>query len=148
VTSIRELVARYYEAVWVGGDADACDELLSDDYVDHDPPLGFGSDKTAAKDLVRAVTTGMSDHRFDLLDVIVERDRAAAHWVWEWTHHGDWLGLPADGRRITLRGHDFYRYANGRIAEIWHCDDFLGAFRQLGAVVSTPAAATSYQGPA
>lgn len=135
MTEIHDLIVRYYEEVWVKADIDACDRLLADDYVDHDPPHGVGNDKAAAKDLVRLVTAGMSDHDFRLLDVIAEGDRAAAHWTWEWTQSGDWLGVPADGRRVFLRGHDFYRCRDGRIAEIWHCDDFLGALQALGAVV-------------
>jgi hypothetical protein len=28
--------------------------------------------------------------------------------------------LPADGKRLSMTGQDFYRMANGKIAEIWH----------------------------
>jgi steroid delta-isomerase-like uncharacterized protein len=136
MTGIHELVARYYDEVWVKGSLDACDRLLTDDYIDHNPPHGVSGDKKGAKQLVSLVTAGMSDQHFDLLDVIVEGDRAAAHWTWQWTQSGDWLGVPADGIRIVLQGHDFYRFRDGQISEIWHCDDFLGSLQALGAVVS------------
>jgi len=132
---VKELLGRYYSEVWERGNADACDELLADDYVDHDPAPGFGTDRAAAKQLVAAVTGGMKDVAMDVEHVIIEGDMAAAHWRMQWTQVGDFMGMvPADGRRIALHGHDFYRVRGGRIVDIWHCEDFLGVLSQLGAL--------------
>ena len=60
------------------------------------------------------------------------RDRAAVYWTMEWTQRGDFFGAPADGKRMTMRGADFYRLRDGRIAETWHVEDMLGVFIQLG----------------
>ena len=129
----RDLLSRYYHEVWGAGNVDALEELLTDDYIDHDPSPGFGPDKQAAKKLTAAVTSGMKDGRLTIRAVIVEGDRAAAHWTHTWTQIGDFLGrFPADGRQLHLRGHDFFRLRNGRIAEIWHCEDLLGVLGQLG----------------
>jgi predicted ester cyclase len=35
------------------------------------------------------------------------------------THQGEYLGMPATGRTLTLRVMDFYRCAGGRIMENW-----------------------------
>ena len=48
------------------------------------------------------------------------------------THRGDYLGLPATGRALTLRVMDFYRCAHGRIAENWVLLDYVDLFRQMG----------------
>jgi steroid delta-isomerase-like uncharacterized protein len=131
----RDLLSRYYREVWEGGDVAALDRFLADDYVDHDPSPGFGSDKEGAKRIAAAVTNSMKDGHLTIRDVIVEGDRAAAHWTHTWTQTGDFLGMvPADGRRIQLRGHDFFLVRDGRIAEVWHCEDFFGVLAQLGAL--------------
>jgi steroid delta-isomerase-like uncharacterized protein len=131
----KELIERYYDEIWRKGNVDALDDLLTDDYVDHDPTPGFGADKASAKTLVAAIVGAMKDIDMQILDVIVDGDRAAAHWTDEWTQVGEFMGgIPADGKRIKLRGHDFYKIRDGKIAEIWHCEDFLGVMAQLGLI--------------
>jgi predicted ester cyclase len=48
------------------------------------------------------------------------------------TFRGDYLGVPADGRPLTLRVMDFYRCAGGRIAENWVFLDYVDLFAQMG----------------
>ena len=75
----------------------------------------------------------MKDGRLEIHDVIVEGDRAAGALDAHVTQVGDFLGrLPPDGRQLHLRGHDFFRLRDGRIAEIRHCEDFMGVLSHLG----------------
>lgn len=49
------------------------------------------------------------------------------------THQGGgWLGLAATGRPVRMRVMDFYRCANGRLAENWVPLDVIDVLRQLG----------------
>lgn len=48
------------------------------------------------------------------------------------THQGDYLGIAATGRALTLRVMDFYRCAQGRICENWVMLDYVDLFRQMG----------------
>lgn len=48
------------------------------------------------------------------------------------THAGDYLGVKATGKAMTLRVMDFYRCAEGRIAENWVCLDYMELFAQMG----------------
>ncbi|WP_299483643.1 ester cyclase [uncultured Roseibium sp.] len=48
------------------------------------------------------------------------------------THKGDYLGVPATGKSLTLRVMDFYRCAGGKIMENWVLLDYLDLFRQMG----------------
>ncbi|MHA1548117.1 MAG: ester cyclase [Alphaproteobacteria bacterium] len=47
------------------------------------------------------------------------------------THRGDYLGVPATNRQLTLRVMDFYRCATGKIAENWVLLDYVDLFRQM-----------------
>lgn len=47
------------------------------------------------------------------------------------THTGEYLGVPATGRRLTLRVMDFYRCAGGRIMENWVFLDLVDLFAQM-----------------
>lgn len=48
------------------------------------------------------------------------------------THLGDYLGVPATGKALTLRVMDFYRCAHGKIKENWVCLDYVELFEQMG----------------
>ncbi|MEL6508360.1 MAG: ester cyclase [Pseudomonadota bacterium] len=48
------------------------------------------------------------------------------------THQGDYLGVPATGKALTLRVMDFYRIAGGQIAENWVTLDYGDLFAQMG----------------
>ncbi|MDU8946625.1 ester cyclase [Ovoidimarina sediminis] len=52
------------------------------------------------------------------------------------THQGDYLGVPATGKALTLRVMDFYRCdftgPRGKIAENWVCLDYVDLFGQMG----------------
>ncbi|MCK7611068.1 ester cyclase [Roseibium sediminicola] len=48
------------------------------------------------------------------------------------THQGDYLGVKATGKPLTLRVMDFYRCAGGKIMENWVLLDYLELFHQMG----------------
>ncbi len=48
------------------------------------------------------------------------------------THKGDYLGIVATNRALTLRVMDFYRCGCGKIMENWVCLDYLDMFNQMG----------------
>jgi len=47
------------------------------------------------------------------------------------THQGDYLGVAATGRSLTLRVMDFYRCASGKIMENWVLLDYIDLFQQM-----------------
>ncbi len=48
------------------------------------------------------------------------------------TFQGDYLGVRADGRALTLRVMDFYRCDARQICENWVCLDYGDLMRQMG----------------
>lgn len=48
------------------------------------------------------------------------------------THQGDYLGVPASGKALTLRVMDFYRCDGRQICENWVCLDYGDLFAQMG----------------
>jgi predicted ester cyclase len=137
----KDTLGRYYREVWAKGDPGPLEELLADDYVDHNPFPGISAGKDGAAQTVTSVMDGTSDVQMDVAHLIGEGDFVAAHWRMEWTQHGDFMGtVPADGRRLSLEGHDFARFAGGRIAEIWHVEDVMGVMGQLGVLGGDPPA--------
>jgi steroid delta-isomerase-like uncharacterized protein len=64
-------------------------------------------------------------------DVVAAGDRVAVRVSFRGTHDGEFQGVPATGRTIHYRSHEFYRVEGGLIAEEWICSDTASLFRQL-----------------
>ena len=54
------------------------------------------------------------------------------------THTREFLGIPPTGKRIDITEVVFFRFANGKIREIWAIGDELGLLRQLGVTELSP----------
>ncbi len=52
------------------------------------------------------------------------------------THQGEYRGLPATGKTVSYNEIFIFRFAEGRIAEIWGVVDVLTQLRQLGALAA------------
>lgn len=47
-------------------------------------------------------------------------------------HSGEFMGIPATGKRVEIRYMDFWHVKDGRIANNWVMVDFVGVMQQLG----------------
>ncbi len=62
---------------------------------------------------------------------LVEGELIAANLVWSGTHQGDYLGLPATGRRVSFNSTDIMRVRGGLFIEHWGAADLYGLVAQL-----------------
>jgi C-1 hydroxylase len=65
-------------------------------------------------------------------DFLAEGDLVAARRVTRGTHRGEFLGLPASGRRVEVTTSGVFRVEAGKVAESWDHFDALGLLGQLG----------------
>src|SRR2546421_10601154 len=110
----KQLLTQYYERVWRDGDVDAIDEILSPDHVDETPPPGFDGTRDTQKQLAAMMRDSSKDKTIEVLDIVVDGDRAAGVWKMAWTQIGDlWGMVPADGKRVELHGIDYFHVQGG-----------------------------------
>ncbi len=132
----RQTVLRFYEEVWNKGNVDVALEVFADDYVRHDLrptnalPGGEGQRKIAA-DFRRA----FPDLQFKVDLTVAEGDLVAARWTASGTNTGPWGETGPTGKSATFSGVNFFRFAEGKVAEIWNHRDDLGLMQQLGASI-------------
>jgi steroid delta-isomerase-like uncharacterized protein len=65
-------------------------------------------------------------------DIFAAQDKVAVRLRIRGTHSGDFMGIPATGRTVEYVSHEFYRIADGLIAEEWICSDMATLLSQLG----------------
>jgi steroid delta-isomerase-like uncharacterized protein len=130
----RELIERYFQVVWIEGNWDRVYEFVAPDFVNHGSFPGYPT--TTIEDGRRVDEAGrraFPDIEFTLARVVASGDMAARHWTATATHRGEFMGVPATGRRIFMQGMVFSRVAEGRIREEWRVIDSAGLMQQLTA---------------
>lgn len=130
----RAVVRRAYEELWNGRDVDVVDELATDDFLNHAAPPGRQRGREGLKAVVRMFESAFPDFRYEVEDVIAEGEKVAVRDIFEGTHRGDFMGIPATGNRVTMEAIHIFRFEGGRMAEHWVARDDLGMMRQLGVI--------------
>ena len=122
----EQLLRSYYDA-WSGGDADALDDLLADDYEAHVHTLAGTEDQDADElaGRIESHAEAFEHVEYDLEDVVASDGRVAARVTMKARHRE----TERDAETVGLV---IMRVAGGRIAEEWSSWDYLGLARQLG----------------
>jgi steroid delta-isomerase-like uncharacterized protein len=126
------IVRRFVEEVITGGDIDAAGQYAWDDVVEQVPLPGQGPGLEGLKDILRAMRAGFPDLDFSIKEQVSEGDKVASRFEWTGTHRGDFLGIPATGRRVRVWGVVIDRLEQGRIKETRIIMDTMGMMAQLG----------------
>ncbi len=130
----KATVLRLMDAVWNERKLEILDEVVAADYVRHDPAFtGEVRGPEGFKQYVMAMCTPFPDARISIEDVIAEGELMAMRWTFTGKQSGDFLGIPASGKELTLTGISIIRTRDGKIVEGWDGYDALGMLRQLGA---------------
>lgn len=123
---------RFLTEVVAGRDPTIADDLLAAGFVWHwhaaAEPGAAGIAGYAA-----SLRAAFPDLRLEPEAVVAEGDRVAVRWTMRGTQRGAFAGLPATGRPVATAGIDVYRFADGRIAELWSVRDDVALLAQLGA---------------
>jgi predicted ester cyclase len=55
-------------------------------------------------------------------------------WTFRGTHRGEFAGIPATGKAVSMSVTTIYRISDGQVVDLWENYDALGLLQQLGAV--------------
>ena len=115
-----DLVRRLTTEAFIAGDISVIDELIADDYVDHDPPPGIAGDKEGFRQLGAMVVGAFSDRKAAFDDYIDTSDgRVVENWCMTAKHTGEAFGVPPSNQEIQVRGMEIFRCAGGKVVEHW-----------------------------
>lgn len=133
-SEIRAFVTRWLNAV-TSGNYESFRALVSDSVRDLNS--ASNSDAAAFEARAQAVRAAFSDLHSQLDELLIEGDRIAWRWQLSGVQHGPFLGQPASGKRITLRGVNFQRLQNGRVTEHYTLIDVQRALADMSAASTT-----------
>jgi steroid delta-isomerase-like uncharacterized protein len=127
-----DIIRRITNEAFVGGDPSVIDELISDDYVDHDPPPGAGTDKDGFRQIAEQVAAAFSDRAMEFDEYIEATDgRVIENWAMTGKHTGEAFGVPPSNQTVRVRGMEIWRCASGKVVEHWGAVDMSDVFEKV-----------------
>jgi steroid delta-isomerase-like uncharacterized protein len=131
-TANAELVRAGFVA-FSAGDVDGCLALIAPDLIINlaelpEPQHGRETWRLGFE-MMRHAFPDLQAH---IEDIVAAQDKVAVRLRFRGTHSGEFLGFPATGRTVEYVSHEFYRIADGLIAEEWICSDMATLLGQLG----------------
>ncbi|OAH16268.1 ester cyclase [Streptomyces jeddahensis] len=131
----KDTCRRFFETIATKGDLPPLDGFLTENYHDHDP--SFEQDNIGMDAVRREIEMwrGGFDSTFTIDDQLAEGDRVCTRWTWNATHNGEFMGIPASNKQVTMTGTTIHRCReDGKIVEGWWQYDRLGLMGQLEAL--------------
>lgn len=131
----KAVVRRFYEQVFNQQRLDLIPDLVTPDYIYHDPEsptLG----PEGVQQMAGGFLAALPDLQFAFDDLIGEGDKVVMRFTVRGTHRGEMMGIAATGTAVTIRGIMISRVVEGRIAEEWEAWDALGLTKQLQAAAT------------
>jgi len=87
----------------------------------------------AARQWVGPFREAFPDFSMEIVDLVAEEEKVAAHFRCSGTHLGEWMGRPPSGRRFQDVDEIYiFRVRNGKLTDATGVEDNLNRMRQLG----------------
>lgn len=129
----KAIVRRFYEEVWAQGNIAFADAVFADDYVRHDlRPTQAVADPAGQAKIATDFRRAFPDLRWDVDTVLGDGDMVVGRWTASGTNTGPWDAIEPTGRAVTFSGVNIFRFAGGKMVEIWNHRDDVGLMNQLG----------------
>jgi steroid delta-isomerase-like uncharacterized protein len=127
----KSIIRRTYDAI-SRQDLDALAAVLADDVIEHDEFPGLEQSKSGVLQFFRNLHAAFSGLTMTVEDLIAEGDKVFVRATLSGTHRGEFLGVPATRRSISVPLADFFRIRDGRVVEHWGVADSGVMMQQLG----------------
>ncbi len=130
----KEIFKKLYQDVWNERKFEVIKEVISESHALGDPTIsGAAVGPEAYRKQVDRFLAAFPDLRFMIDDTVSEKDKMVLAWRITGTHKGEFLGVPATGKKLTITGITINEISEGKILEsavIW---DALGLLQEMGA---------------
>ena len=131
----KALIRRLIEELFNKGNTGIVGEIFAPDFVDHEQlPPGIPSGREGVKVLTTMMRSAFPDFKATIHDILADGDKVVIRMTWSGTQKGEWMGVPATGKRVSFGVIDIIRIANGKLVEHWGQMDSMGLMQQLGAI--------------
>jgi predicted ester cyclase len=109
------------------------EEAVNQSNLDVLAEVADGEFAQAARQWVGPFRAAFPDFSMEIVDLVAEEEKVAAHFRCSGTHLGEWMGRPPSGRRFQDVDEIYiFRVRNGKLTDATGVEDNLSRMRQLG----------------
>jgi steroid delta-isomerase-like uncharacterized protein len=122
----KALALRYHGDIFQNEMLEVADEILSPDFVIHNPvlPEVLRKGPEGTKKYASAIIAAVPDRKLEHHDILVEGDKVMIRWTNSGTNTGPLFGNPPTGKTYIVTGFDLFRISDGKIKELWQQYNF------------------------
>lgn len=113
------------------GELDAFDEVLADDFTDHDPG-DYAPTREGLKAFFTDFRTAFPDLDNEVVQMHADGDWVTMRYTLKGTHEGPWRGHAPTGRSFEAPAMQVARFRDGKCVERWGVTDQAAILEQLG----------------
>jgi len=130
----KAVISTFVEEVINQGQLERVDDLVAVDFVEVDALPGQHQGREGLKQVINTFRTAFPDINWVIDEMVAEGEKVFSRFTWHGTHRGEFLGVPATGKQITVKGMVVDRVVAGKMAESQILMDGLSMMRQLGVI--------------
>jgi len=136
--SNKALIRRWALEGFNQNNMSVADEVYAENVSYYEPSAGHVMGLEPLKQFVMTWRSAFPDSRLVIEEQVAEGENLATRWTFLGTHKGSFRGMAPTGKAVTMGAMYFYRFKNGKVAEIHAMVNFLSLLQQLGAVEIPP----------
>jgi steroid delta-isomerase-like uncharacterized protein len=130
----KAVIRKFLEEVINQNRMGRADDLVVEDFVELDPLPGQRQGREGLKEVLGMMRTAFPDMHWVVEEMVAEEDKVVTRFTWTGTHRGTFLGVPATGRSVKVKGVVIDQLAGGKMNYSRILMDSLGMMQQLGVV--------------
>lgn len=127
-------VGRFIEEVINQGRFDAADELVEEDFIELDPLPGQRQGREGLKEVIAMMRGGFPDMHWVIDETVAAEDKVVSRFTWTGTQGGEFMGIPATNKAVTVHGVVIDRLSAGKMADSRILMDTFSLMQQLGVI--------------
>lgn len=136
----KEVIQAFVDDILNQGRLERANDLVNEDFVELDPLPGQEQGREGLKAIIFSLRSSFPDMHWTVQEMVAEGQKVVTRFVWTGTHRGTFLGIPATGRSVEVKGVVMDRLEDGKMADSRILMDTMGLMQQLGVIPAPPSA--------
>lgn len=132
----KAVVEGMIEELFNKKNVDSLGDFSAEGVVERNPPPTTKPGLEGMKEMFHMFLNAFPDIHIEVEDLIAEGDAVVMRATTTGTHQGDFMGIPATGKKVSYGEIHIVKIAGGKFVEHWGVEDQMGLMQQLGVIPS------------
>jgi steroid delta-isomerase-like uncharacterized protein len=133
MADLKATMQRIYDEMFNQGNLDVIDELLADDFVEHQElPPGIPQGKGAPRAYTEMFRSAFPDFHMAVEEMLQDGNKVITRVNVSGTHRGEFMGIPPTNNKFDVSAIDIVEFRDGQAIGHWGVMEEARMMQQLG----------------